>query len=97
MALVRAAENLKLKAEAQLATAEVALSGALSAEAKQQAEEAKAQATATTAKLQVQWDAAKADLQQKLDAATSAREAAVAYDFADGLGQGFQIGEAGSL
>jgi hypothetical protein len=82
MALVRAAENLKLKAEAQLATAEVALSGALSAEAKQQAEEAKAQATATTAKLQVQWDAAKADLQQKLDAATSAREAAVAAESA---------------
>jgi hypothetical protein len=77
MASVRAAENLLFKAEAQLATAEMALSGAISGEAKQQAEEAKAEAVATTAKLQVQWDAARADLQQKEDAVRSARQAAV--------------------
>jgi hypothetical protein len=60
----------------------MALSGALSTEAKQQAEEAKAQAVAATAKLQVQWDAAKADLQQKDDAVRAAREAAVTTEAA---------------
>src|SRR3954453_13299700 len=80
MAPVRAAENLKLKAEAQLASAEITISGAVTAEAKQQAEEAKAQIVATIAKLQVQWDAAKADLQQKVDAVTSAGEAAAAAE-----------------
>src|SRR6202048_3035408 len=39
---VRVAENLKLRAEAQLATAETALGAAISAEAKEQAEDAKA-------------------------------------------------------
>ena len=82
MAPVRAAENLKSKAETQLATAEVALAAAISAEAKQQAEEAKAQAVATITTLHVQWDAAKANLQQRLDAVTSAREAAVAAESA---------------
>jgi hypothetical protein len=81
-AAVRAAENLKLKAEAQVASAEITVSGAIAAEAKQQAEEVKAQAVARTAKLQVQWDGAKADLQQKVDAVTSAREAAVAAETA---------------
>jgi hypothetical protein len=45
-----------------------------SAEAKQQAEGAKAQAAARIAELQVQWDAAKAELQPKLDAVTAARK-----------------------
>src|SRR5438270_5182839 len=76
MGPVRAAGNLKLKAEAQLSTAAATLAGAGAAEAKQQAEEAKAQAVAMIAKLQLQWDAAKADQQQKVDAAISAREAA---------------------
>jgi hypothetical protein len=82
MAPVRAAENLKLKAEVQLAAAETSLSAAISAEAKQQAEQAKAEAVATTAKLQVQWDAAKSDLQQKEDAVRSAREAAATAEAA---------------
>jgi hypothetical protein len=82
MAPVRAAENLKLKAEAQLATADMALAGALSGETKQQAEEAKAQAAASAAKLQVQWDAAKSDQQQKEDAVRSAREAAATAEAA---------------
>ena len=79
---VRAAENLKLKAEAQLAAAETTLNSAISAEAKEQAEGARAQAAARVAELQVQLDAAKADLQSKADAATSARDAAAAAETA---------------
>jgi hypothetical protein len=82
MAPARAAENLKLKAEAQLAVAETALGSSISPEAKEQAEGAKAQAVARVAELQVQWDAAKADLQSKLDAVTSAREAAATAETA---------------
>jgi hypothetical protein len=82
MIAVRVAENLKLRAEAQLAAAETTLGSAISAEAKQQAEDAKAQAAARIAELQVQWDAAKAELQPKLDAVTAAREAAAAAETA---------------
>src|ERR1700704_3122159 len=64
---VRVAENLKLRAEAQWAAAETALGSAISAEAKQQAEGAKTQAAARIAELQVQWDAAKGELQPTLD------------------------------
>jgi hypothetical protein len=71
---VRVVENLKLRAEAQLAAAETTLGSAISAEAKQQAESAEAQAAARIAQLQVQWDAAKAELQPNLDAVTAARE-----------------------
>jgi hypothetical protein len=80
MTPVRVAENLKLRAEAQLAAAETTLGSAVSAEAKQQAEGAKAQAAARIGELQVQWDAAKAELQPKLDAVTAAREAAAAAE-----------------
>ena len=79
---VRVAQNLKLRAEAQLAAAETTLGSAISAEAKQQAEGAKAQAAARIAELQVQWDAAKAELQPKLDAVTAAREAAASAETA---------------
>src|SRR6476660_8604133 len=79
---VRVAENLRLRAEAQLAAAETTLGSAISAEAKQQAEGAKAQAAARIAELQVQWDAAKAELQPKLDAVTAVREAAAAAETA---------------
>ena len=82
MAPVRVAENLKLRAEAQLAAAETMLGSAISAEAKQQAEDARAQAVARIAELQVQWDAAKAELQPKLDAVTAAREVAAAAETA---------------
>ncbi len=75
---VRAAKNLKLRTEAQLAAAETALGSAISAEAKEQAERVKVQATARIAELQVQLAAAKAELQPKLDAVTSARDAVVA-------------------
>jgi hypothetical protein len=79
---VRVAENLKLRAEAQLADAETALGSAISAEAKDQAERDKAKAVAGNAELQVQWAAAKAELQPKLDALAAAREAAVAAETA---------------
>jgi L,D-transpeptidase catalytic domain len=79
---VRVAENLKLRAEAQLAAAETALGSAISAEAKAQAEDAKAKAVARIAELQAQWVAAKAELQPKLDAVAPAREAAVAAETA---------------
>jgi hypothetical protein len=79
---VRTAENMKLRAEAQLAAAETALGSAISAEAKEQAENAKAKAVARIAELQAQWAAAKAELQPKLDAVAPAREAAVAAETA---------------
>src|ERR1700716_86737 len=82
MVPVRALENLKLRAEAQLAAAETALGSAISADAKEQAERATAQAVARIAELQVQWAAAKTELQPKLDAVTSAREAAVVAETA---------------
>ena len=79
---VRAAENLKRSAEAQLAAAETRLGSGISAEAKEQAEDAKAQAVAKIAELQLQWDVANVDLQLRLDAATSARDAAAAAETA---------------
>lgn len=82
MVPVRAAENLKLRAEAQLAAAETALGSATSAEAKEQAEDAKAKAVARIAELQVQWAAAKAQSQPKLDALTAARDAAAVAETA---------------
>jgi hypothetical protein len=82
MAPVRAAENLKLRAEAQLAAAETALGAAVSAEAREQAGGTRAQAVAKVAELQLQWDATKADLQLKRDAVTTAREAAAAAETA---------------
>jgi hypothetical protein len=79
---VRTVENLKLRAEAQVAAAETALGSAKSVEEKEQAEGARVQATVRLAELQTQWEAAKAELQQKRDAATSAREAAAAAEAA---------------
>jgi hypothetical protein len=79
---VRAAENLKRRAEAELVAAEAKLGSGIPAEAKEQAEDAKAQAVAKIAELQLQWDVANVDLQLRLDAATSAREAAAAAETA---------------
>src|SRR5260370_10285935 len=79
---VRAAENLQRRAEAQLTAAETRLGAPISAEAKAQAEGAKAEAAVKIAELQLRWDAANADLQQRLDAVTSAREAAAAAETA---------------
>jgi len=77
MTPVRTAESLKRKADAQLAAAERAAASAGSAEAKEQSEDAKAKIAATVAELEAQVAAARAELQPKLDAAASAREAAV--------------------
>jgi hypothetical protein len=79
---VRVAENLKLRAEAQLAAAEAALASAVSAEEKEQAADAKAKAVARIAELQAQWAVAKAELQPKLDAVAPAREAVAAAEAA---------------
>ncbi|HEV7823230.1 MAG TPA: L,D-transpeptidase family protein, partial [Burkholderiales bacterium] len=77
---VRVAENLKLRAEAELASAEIALGSAISPEAKGRAEDTKAKAIARIAELGTRWAAAKAELQPKLDSVASAREAAVAAE-----------------
>jgi hypothetical protein len=77
---VRVAENLKLRAEEQLAAAEATLATANSAEAKTQAEDARAKAHDRIAELRAQWAAAKADLQPKLDAVAPARAAAAAAE-----------------
>jgi hypothetical protein len=73
---LRRLEELKARAETQLAAAEAALGAALSSEAKARAEDAKAKAAAKVSDLQAQWDAAKAELQPKLDALAPLREAA---------------------
>ncbi len=80
MVPMRAAENLKLRAEAQLAAAETALGSAGSAEARQQAEDARAKAAVGISELQWQWAVAKAELQPKLDTLAAAREAALAAE-----------------
>jgi hypothetical protein len=77
---VRIAENLRRRAEEQLAAAEDAIGAATSAESKAQAEAAKAEAVARIAELQVQWTAARAELQPKLDAIPPVRDAAVAAE-----------------
>src|SRR5439155_19228167 len=79
---VRKLDNLKARAEAQLAAAEAALGVARSDEAKAGAEDAKQKAAAKIAELQAQSDAAKAELQPKLDAVAAAREIAVAAESA---------------
>jgi hypothetical protein len=79
---VRVAENLKLRAEAQLAAAERAVASARSTATKEQAEETKAKAAARVAELEAQLAAAKAELQPRLDAVAPAREASVAAETA---------------
>jgi hypothetical protein len=78
----RVAENLKLRAEAQLAAAEKALASASSPEQKERAEAARATAAAKVEEVQAQWVAAKAELQTKLDTVASTREAAVSAEAA---------------
>jgi hypothetical protein len=79
---VRAAENLKLRADAQLAAAERAVASAVSPEAKEQAEDAKAKAAAKVSEVEAQLATAKAEAQPKLDAVTATRQAAVAAETA---------------
>ena len=79
---VRALEIPKTRAEAQLAAAEAALAAAASDDAKAKAEDARAKAAAKVTELKPQWDAAKAELQPKLDAVAPAREAAASAETA---------------
>ena len=85
MVPVRVAENLKRRAEAQLAAAEVAVASASSDEAKQQAADAQAKATARIAEVEAQLAAAQAEAQPKLDAVAPARQAAIAAETASAL------------
>ena len=62
---------MKLRAQAQLEAAEATLGGAISAEATELAEDAKAKAVARVTELQAQLEAAKADRQAKLDSASA--------------------------
>ena len=82
MVPVRRAETLKLKAEWELAAAERAIAAAASPEAKQQAENNKAKATARIDELEAQLGAGKTELQPKLAAMAAAREAATAAESA---------------
>jgi hypothetical protein len=77
---VRKLENLKARADAQLAAAEKAAGSATSDDAKAQAEDARQKAAASLADLQTQLDAAKAEQQAKLDAVAPARDAAAVAD-----------------
>lgn len=79
---VRAADNLKRRAEAKLAAVESKQSPDLPTDAKEQAENTKAQAVARVAELQRQWEAANTDLQARRDAAASARDAAAVAETA---------------
>jgi hypothetical protein len=80
MVSVRTAEILKAKAEAQLALAERAIAAAVSPELKAQSEDAKAKAAAQVAEADSQLGLAKAELQPKLDAVITARQAATAAE-----------------
>jgi hypothetical protein len=82
MVPVRVAENLKRRTDMQLATAETSLGSAISAEAKEQAERDKQQAVKMIADLEAQLATAKAELQPKLDAVTTARQALVTAEAA---------------
>jgi hypothetical protein len=79
---VRVADNLRARAEEQLAAAEATLGSATSAEARAQAEDAKAKALERIAQLHAQAAAAKAELQPKLDAVAPVRAAAVTAEAA---------------
>ena len=79
-ATVRKTEALKLRAEAELAGAERAIASASSPEAKERAESAKEKVTIRIGELGPQLAAANSDLQPKVDAVTTTREAAVAAD-----------------
>ena len=80
MVPVRVAENLRLRAEAQLDASERALAAAETVEAKEQAEEARRKAASLVTALSAQAAAAKSGVQPKLDAVVPAREALVAAE-----------------
>jgi hypothetical protein len=77
---VRVAENLKLRARAQLAAADRAFRSAASSEPGAQAEETKTPAAARLAEFEAQLAAARAELAPKLEALAAARAAAMAAE-----------------
>jgi L,D-transpeptidase-like protein len=79
---IRKLNNLKARADAQLAAADRAVGAAKSDEAKAKAEDAKQKAVARVAELQAQLEAASAAAQPKLDAVQPARDAATAAESA---------------
>ena len=82
MMSVRVAENLKRRAEEQLAAAEKVLGSAVSDKQRERATDARTKAAARIEELQAQLAAASAELQPKLDAVAPAREAAVTAEAA---------------
>jgi hypothetical protein len=79
---LRTAENLKARAEAQLAAAQAALGSAKSPEKEERAKDAVAKATARVEELEAKLSAARVELQPKLDAVAPAREAAASAEAA---------------
>jgi hypothetical protein len=79
---VRAAENLKLRADAQLTAAQRAVASAVSAEAKAQAEDTEAKVATKVSEVEGQLASAKAEARPKLDAVAATRQAAVAAESA---------------
>jgi chemotaxis protein histidine kinase CheA len=77
---LRTLENLKTRAEAELAAAEREVDTADTDDAKAKASDAKTKAEAKLADVKARWDAATAELQPKLDAAASAREVVAAAE-----------------
>jgi hypothetical protein len=79
-ASLRKLEQLKTRADAELAFADKALGAAKTDEAKARAEDLKQKAAAKAADLGTQLDTAKADAKSKLDAAAAAKDAAKAAE-----------------
>jgi L,D-transpeptidase catalytic domain len=77
---VRVAENLKRRAQEDFSAAEAALATVTTADVREQAERAKAEALARIAEQESKWAAAKAALQPMQDAVAPARAAAVAAE-----------------
>jgi hypothetical protein len=77
---VRVAQNLKLRAQEQLAAADRAIRSAASSEPGAQVDDAKTRATARLAEIEAQLAVARAELAPKLDALAAARAAAVAAE-----------------
>ncbi len=75
-ASIRKLEQLKSRADAELAFADKALASAKTDQARARAEEAKQKAAPKTAEAQTQLDAAKVDAKSKLDAAAATKDTA---------------------
>ena len=79
---LRRMRNLKLREEERLADAELGITSAASAAARELAEAAKTKATAKIAELEAQLATAEAELQPQINAMAAAREAAAAAEAA---------------